>query len=640
LRIHHIILSLILLGLALPLWAQQTQQIQIQLVPNNGQPPPNVPRKQSPQSKPPAQVEEQLIADRARRAEMAGDYDRALQMWREVMNRSAWNAEAVNAIPRILIVQRQYDAADSFLVSLLEKSQFRQDGMLRPSDPTSPFSIELNRGTVTLARGDREGAWKQWTAAIQKVGRNPETMRAFVTILQQNRMWEESEQQIRDYRKSASDNAFMALELANSLRGQMNFAAATDELLLYADAQPSSWQVPLNYLQQFPDDSTVQQKVMATLKKAVQHDRKNATYWKLYAGYALKAGDLPTSLDATIAADSLSQSGGQLLLVNAQTLLDEGDVAAARKGFQRIIDWKVQPDIAAKAELGLGRCLEALGKWSEAKTAYETFIRNHQTFREVDEARFRIADLLLQHERKPGEALTLFTGLWGRAPGAARAPIGLKMGDCHARMQEYEPAIAAWGDVVQIGGGVVTEDGAQALLRMARANFWRDSLSLSFKCVDSVTNGNVGNTAFNDAVRLTALLEEGGVYRAQRAFAEADYATFTNQDSLAAARYAEAVQLMKSGKLAEYCLLQEANALRRAGAFTAAVAVLDTFVLNYAESVDLDQAAYTRALIKMEDLKDLGGAKQEFEQFLVDHPRSLYLEQARRKARILANRVS
>ena len=53
-----------------------------------------------------------------------------------------------------------------------------------------------------------------------------------------------------------------------------------------------------------------------------------------------------------------------------------------------------------------------------------------------------------------------------------------------------------------------------------------------------------------------------------------------------------------------------------------------------------ESQAYTQALIRMEDLHDPATALQEFQQFLIDHPRSMYLEQARRKARILTNRVS
>jgi outer membrane protein assembly factor BamD (BamD/ComL family) len=465
-------------------------------------------------------------------------------------------------------------------------------------------------------------------------------MRAFVNVLQQSRLWEESERQIRDYRKVDKQDGFMALELATSLRSQMDFTAAAEELLLFGDSQPQNWQIALNYLQQFPDDSTIHPRVLSVLKKAVQQNKKSASNWRLYAGYALKAGELETSLTASIAADSLSAGGGTLVLASAQSLLGEGDVALARRGFQKVLDLKPAADVQARAELGLGRCLESLEKWGEAKAAYENFISQHPAFKEVDEARFRMADIELNHERNAASALVNFKGLQQRGQGPWKVQAGIKVGDCHAWMGEFDSAIHAWGDVVQLAGGNASEDAGQALLKMARANFWRDSLNAAFKMLDSITAGNVGNTAFNDAINWTALLEEGGVHRAQRAFAEADYAGFKSEDSLAAARYGEAAGLIKSGKLAQYCRYFEAVSWRKAGAFSVAVAVLDSFALNYPESVDLDRAKYLRALIKLEDLKEYAAAKTELEQFLIDHPRSIYLEQARRKARILAARVS
>jgi len=36
----------------------------------------------------------------------------------------------------------------------------------------------------------------------------------------------------------------------------------------------------------------------------------------------------------------------------------------------------------------------------------------------VEEARLRIADIMLHHERKPQEALSIYTGLWTRGGGA------------------------------------------------------------------------------------------------------------------------------------------------------------------------------------------------------------------------------
>ena len=620
---------LLLLAFALPLTAQQIK-IQVQGG-NQGQ-------VQRPAQR--QKTEEQILIERARAAETRGDYERALAMWREILNRSPWSPDAVQAVPRTLIVLKRYDEAQQFVNDLLQKSDL--GGEMKPlSDPSSEYSLTLLLGQVALAKGDDTGAWEIWNGALKKFNNSDEAVHLLVITLQQNRRWEDSEKLIRDHRKEAKSPAFMALELANSLRGQMNYAAAADELLLYAQSTPAGWQIAQTYLNQFPDDSTANEKVVGTLKKAVQHDRKNGTLWKLYAGYLLKAGELDEALDATIAADSLSDGAGGLLVLNAsQTLLDEGAVELARRGFQKVLAWKPPPDLSARAELGLGRCLEALDQWADAKHAYESFVDKNAKLKEVDEARFRIAEILMQHEHNPLEALTIFRGLWQKGGTFPRAQVGLRIGDAHVWMGEYDNAIGAWSDVVKLGGAQINEDAAIALLRIARANIWRDSVSAAHVALDSIQDAATTNTAFNDAVMYTALLDEQGVYRAVRAFAEGDYASFKREDSLAAVRFDESATLLKSGKLAQWARFAEAIALRSAGKPQDAIAVLDSFIVNYPESVDLDRAQYTHALIKMEDLNDRTAALQEFQQFLIDHPRSIYLEQARRKARILANRVS
>ena len=585
-------------------------------------------------------TEEQILIDRARAAETRGDYERALTMWREILNRSPWNPDAIQAVPRTLVVLKRYDEAEQFVHDMLQKSDLREE--LKPlSDPSSEYSLTLLLGQIALAKSDETKAWEIWNGALAQQNHSPEAVHLLVLTLQANRRWEDSERLIREHRKTSKQPAFMALELANSLRGQMNYAAATEELLIYAQSTPAGWQIAQTYLNQFPDDSATAEKVITTLKKTVQRDRKNGTLWKLYGGYLLKASELEEALDATIAADSLSDGGGGMLVLTAsQVLLDEGAVELARRGFQKVLAWKPPPDVSARAELGLGRCFEALNQWPQAKQAYENFIEKNAKLKEVDEARFRIADILLRHEQNPLEALTILRGLWQKGGPVPKAQIGLRIGDAHAWMSEFDNAIAAWSDVVKAGGGQISEDAATALLRIARANIWRDSVSAAHVALDSIQAAATSNTAFNDAILYTALLDEQGVYRAVRAFAEGDYASFKHEDSLAAARFDESADLLKSGRLAEWARFSEAISWRSADRPELAIAVLDTFIQNYSTSVDLDRAKYLQAVIRMEDLNDRTAALQEFQQFLIDHPRSIYLEQARRKARILANRVS
>jgi outer membrane protein assembly factor BamD (BamD/ComL family) len=584
--------------------------------------------------------EAQVIADRARRSEERGDYARALQTWKDLLSKSPWNYEAIAGIPRDLMVLKHYDDAEAFLNDLLRKNEFRDPRPAQLEDPTSTYSLTLVLGEVALAKGSRDKAWQIWNAALEQQGKRGNAVRMLVNMLQMSRLWEDSDQLIREYRKQSKDAVFMALESANALRAQMNFAASAEELLLFSRSTPAGWSIVINYLDRFSDDSSVTKKVTGVLDKALKTDRKNPDLWRIYAAYKLKSGELAKSLEATIAADSLSQGGGALVLASAQTMLKEGDIALAKRGFEHVLKWNPAPEIAERAELGLGECLETQGQWTQAKQAYVSFVEKHPKSRAVDEARVRIGGILLDHERKPDEALTVFKELWSRGAIPMRAMVGLRIGDCHAWLGDFSAAILSWLDVSKMSPQQPTEESAQALLRIARANFWRDSTSAAQSVLDNITEGNPTSTAFNDAVLYNALLDEGGVYAALRAFATGDLEIFKGEYASAANSFSNAAGLVKTGKVAEWCRFQQAMALRAAGKPTEAIAVLDTFIITYTNSVDLDRSVYLRTVIRQEDLNEDSGALEAFQKFLLEYPRSPYLEQARRRARILTARVS
>jgi len=191
-----------------------------------------------------------------------------------------------------------------------------------------------------------------------------------------------------------------------------------------------------------------------------------------------------------------------------------------------------------------------------------------------------------------------------------------------------------------MGHGEISEEPAKALLRIGRANLWRDSTAAALTALDSIMNSSPLNTVFNDAVLYSTMLNEGGFYRAVRTLADGDYALFRHDNDKAAEDFSIAAGMLKSGQMAEWARFQQAIALRQANRPDAAIAVLDTFITDYPESVNLDRAKYIQAVIKVDDMGDQSGALEQLNKFLIEHPRSLYLEQARRKARIISNRIS
>lgn len=593
----------------------------------------------APQKKaPPQRTADMVHAERARREEQRGNYDAALVSWLEVLKLAPFDQGALSGIPNCYVRLRKFEEAENFLNDQLAKARLR--GAQQWQEPAGEFQLTLALGEVKLAAGDTDAAWKLWNSALELQPNNPDAVRLLVGVLQRNRRWDESEKLIRDYRKEKKVAGFMALELASSLQAQMNFAGATEELLLHAESSPTAWQIAQSYLARFPDDTTVQATVLTTLESAIKRDKKKPTLWRIYAGFASKSGNLETSLNATIAADSLTERDGTILLSAAQQMLAEGEIALARRGFEKVLSWKPDDMIAERADLGLAQCHEAQGEFDLAKAGYEKFLSGRPGSAEVEEAKFRIAEILLTHDNKPAEALTAYAGISQRAKGALRQRAALRIGDAHAYLGEYDAAIEAWNGVIGQGRVEISDDVTESLLRIARANLWRDSTELADKALEKILAGSTQNVSFNDAILYQALLSGGGFHGAMRAFADADYATFRNDHVTAAKKYAEAASMLRYGRLAEWSRVSEAEALRLSGKPQEAIAALDTFVVNFPESIDLPKAKYLQAVITLEDLKQEDRALEMLEDYLIDYPRSLYLEQARRKARVLANKIS
>ncbi|MBK6765288.1 MAG: tetratricopeptide repeat protein [bacterium] len=594
----------------------------------------NAPPKKAPVQR----TAEQVHADRARREEQRGSYDTALSSWLEVLKLAPFDQGALAGVPNCYVKLRNFAAAESFLNDQLAKA--KQRGAVQWQDPASEFQLTLALGEVQLAAGDTDGAWKLWNEALSAQPHNPDAVRSLISVLQRNRRWDESEKLIRDYRKEMKNAGFMALELASSLQAQMNFAGATEELLLYSKSSPTAWQISQSYLSRFPDDTTVQATVLSTLETALKRDKKEPTLWRIYAGYSSKAGLVEESLNATITADSLTDSNGTILLGAAQQMLGEGEIALARRGFEKVLSWKPADEIAERADLGLAQCHEAQGEFELAKAGYEKFLSGRPRSAEVEEAKFRIAEILLTHDNKPADALAEYTGISQRAKGPLRQRAGLRIGDAHAYLGEYGAAIEAWNALIGQGRVELNDDVTASLLRIARANLWRDSTELADKALEKVLAGSTQNVAFNDAILYQALLSGGGFHGALRAFADADYASFRNDHGTAARKYSEAASMLRYGRLAEWSRMSEAEALRSSGRPLEAIAALDTFAVNFPESIDLPKAKYLQAVITLEDLQQEDHALELLEDYLIDYPRSMYLEQARRKARVLANKIS
>lgn len=616
LRKRIVILWLIGLGVATTVMGQQ----QIRLIPMS--------------ARPTRSAAEQTLSDRARRYEDRGDNARALETWRALLSENAWHTGAIGGVRRNLVYLKRYEEAIEFTEGIIARARAQTSAEVRPDTPLSPFALTLNLGEIYLYQGETERAWEIWNRALTSESKSPYAVNLFVKVLQRNRLWEDAEKLIRDFRKQAKQPGFMALEMASSLRIRMQWKEATREVIAYLQEAPQGWKVAQTILARFPDDSLVYAEVRKELERAVRKQKRDVNIRRLYAGYLFKIRDFAEAYEQTVILDSLGESRGGDILTLAGYLLKEKKIALASQAFARVLNRDPAAKTRIKAELGLADCLLHLERYTEAKAAYKSFIQAHPKTSEVVEAHFRIATITLHHERRPEEALAQLNNIKKGTKKIPAAKVQLRIGDCLVWMDRIPEAIKTWQRVVKFREKIPDIKG-EARLRIARAHLWLDSLDLALGAIDAVLGGDLSNPFFNDAVHYSRVLTEGGSSEALKAFAQGDLLLFCEEPNEAAEQFERVAKLAKYGRLAEWGWYLQALALRKAGNGEAAAQTLIKFTETFPKSRDVDRIIFLLGQIQEEDLQDIAAARASYERILSDFPESSYLEPARKRARAL-----
>ncbi len=580
-----------------------------------------------------ANAKELNLVDRARHYEERADTERALAAWRAVLAENAWNAQAVEGIRRNLVYLKRYDEAIEFIEGIIARSQAENSVQPNTHPALEPFVLTLGLGEIYLVQDQQERAWEIWNRALESESKNPSAMAGLVRVLQRNRLWEDAERLIEDYRKESGQPSFMAYEMSQSMRVRMQWDAATRELINYLQEAPQSWMIAQRTLTSFPDEPDVHQKVAETLAHAVKKDKRNIRLRQLYAGYLFNIRDFAGSYEQTVVVDSLSDKHGEAVLVLADRMLKQGETSLASKSFSRALQREPSAQTRLKAELGLADCQMQLEKFAEAKAAYQSFVAAHPKASEAVLARYRIATITLRHERKPAEAFEQLKEIEKGSKQVSPATVQLNMGDCLVWMDKIPDAIDVWSKVSN--DKKYQDKVAEANLRIVRAHLWMDSLVKANDALDMILAGSFDSPCYNDAVRYSKLMTEGGYGEVMREYAQGDLNLFLEEPDKAANHFQRVADVAKQGRMAETGRYMQAFSLRDAGQAEASVRILEQFVEDFPESRDLDRTIFLIAQVQEENLHNTAAALANYEKILADFPESTYLEQARKRARAL-----
>ena len=180
--------------------------------------------------------------------------------------------------------------------------------------------------------------------------------------------------------------------------------------------------------------------------------------------------------------------------------------------------------------------------------------------------------------------------------------------------------------------------------REARLAFYRGRFSATKNLLESIVNlpreESVSESMVNDALELLLLLDANMADSAGAllSFARAEYANAQNQTAAAVDTLENLLKNFPESNISPQALFSLGNLYAGQQRFDFALARFRKILSAYPASVVGDRALFRLAEVHETGLRDLRQAQSLYEQLLKDYPQSLFLEEARRKARELAEK--
>ncbi len=182
------------------------------------------------------------------------------------------------------------------------------------------------------------------------------------------------------------------------------------------------------------------------------------------------------------------EAGAAELMAKAEQQEGSSELSAALSSYKALVKRHPVSVLAGKAQLKVGRILEASGEYDAAYDAYATYLTKYpkgEDFESVVESMFKIAKLFLEGEKKKilgiklassmERAQQMFDGIIRRAPFSKYAPLSqFSAGQALEKMGKYGEAIIAYTGVVTKYPNDDIADDAQYQIGYVRLKQYRE----------------------------------------------------------------------------------------------------------------------------------------------------------------------
>lgn len=566
-----------------------------------------------------------------------GEFDKAIELYKPLLEKTT-NVYYYQALYNCYMELEQYKEAEKLVERRIK--QFPKD-----------LWLNVDLGAILERKGDKKKAVKVYESPIEKLSYDS---RQISDLAQAYEKVNHPEYAIKTYLflRQKMNNRFMYVnELAALYERVGDYESMTQEYFDYLDESPSyisSVQVSLQRALRDATNSKFSEGLKQTIVHRLQKEPGNKVYNEMMLWYAIQQRDFNFAfLQAKSIDMRFPENQGEQVMRVAEIATSNGDYNTAGTAYGYIVKKGPGGDFYFPARVGL---LEAefarlKGDYAISRADVEALELSYQ--KAIEELGKNLntvslmrnyANILAYHDNKIQEAADLLYDIIELPKLSPRVlnQTKLELGDLLLFAGENWEASLLYMQVEKANREDVL--GALAKFKNAKLSYYTNDFQWAKSQLD-VLRASTSKLIANDAMELSLLIsdnmEEDSTYEMLELYASADLLLYRNLLDSAWNKFDEITHKTLSHPLFDEILLQKAKIRAKQGRFLEADSLLQKLVDFYPTDITVDDALFMMAELNENQLNNKVKAKECYEKIILDHPTSLFVDQARKRYAVL-----
>lgn len=515
--------------------------------------------------------------------------------------------------------------------------------MMRKYPDVAEYQLKL--ATIYTQQGKTDDADKLYEGLIKKMPADAGAVSMLGMQFYQNGNIDQAIQTFRQGRKVLNNDGVFVNELLTLYRYKRDKPALTEEYLNLLPKNQGYLDQAQSVLANLYDEVDYDLLKFALLKR-IQKQPDEKAYVDMLIWQYLQRKEYDIALTQAIALNRRGKSDDNSLYDLCRTLADDEAYDASIRGLEYIVSKGKEGSfyISARIELINTRSLKVTaGKYQPAdllslEADYTSLINEFGKGRNTVYAMQRLARLQAFKLHKLSVAQKLLEDAV-KVPGiSAQAAAGCKLdlGDIYLLNGELWEATLLYSQVEKDFPNSEMEQDAK--LRNAKLAYYTGDFVWAKGMLD-VLKAATSKLIANDALNLQLLIKDNTVADsagdALKMYARADLQIFAERPENALKILDSVDKKYPGNALADDILMARAKLFIADKDYTQAVTALKNVVENYQQDLWADDAVFMLGDIYENNLNDKEQAKIWYQKIIIDYPGSLWLNEARKRFRIL-----